>query len=757
MIDKRHVLHMACEGVSAAAIMLGVSLCAPGSAVAQDHAASASPAGDPQVEEAGVADIVVTAQKRSERLQDVPVAVAAVTPETLSKASVDSTAALPSLVPGLTMNASPAAFRPFLRGVGTAAAAAGNENSVSTYIDNIYLTSMNAGLLNLASIESIEVLKGPQGTLFGRNATGGVINIRTKDPSVNFGGNGSISYGNYDAVIATGYVTGGLTDTLAADLAVYYRDQADGYGTNIATGNETNKDRTFTIRSKVQFKPTDADVLTLAADYTRQRGSGQTFRNFPGTVIGIPSSTNTLPITEPYVFRGGTWDIDNAIDPFVKSWFAGVSLTYTHDFGWASLSSFTAYRKSRVRYAWNSTPIPVNAFYASVNQPENQFSQELQLSSLPGSKVKWIAGFYYLDAAVKFDPFVITGLALAPNQQQFRMRQTIKSPALYGQFTVPVEALGDTNITGGLRYTIDKRAINGRIEIVAQSDPATVLTTANPTDASKTFKTFTWRLGVDHHFTPDVMAYLTYNRGFKAGSYNSIPPGGPLAQPTNPEYLDAYELGMKNTLFNGRATLNIAAFLYKYRDLQVTIFNNTAATTVNAAAAEIKGLDIDFNARLTDGLRILLGAEFLDHKFTSYKNGPILTPLTAAQGGGVVRTFGDLSGNRLPYASDMVLNAGIFYEQPTPVGEFDASVNFTWNDGYTFEPSEVVRQKSFENLNATMGFTLPNGTTRFSAFGRNLTNSAVARTFGSGANPGGYLTVQYNPPRTYGLTISQKF
>ena len=688
------------------------------------------------------------------------------TPETLTKTGIESTAALMSVVPGLNVNDSPFGFRPFLRGVGTSSSAAGNENSVSTYVDNIYLTSMNGGLLNLSSIESIEVLKGPQGTLFGRNATGGVIHVKTRDPSHDLGGSFYLSLDNYETVTAKAYLTGGLSDNLAADIALYYRDQNDGYGTNLATGSDVGKDKSFTVRSKLLFTPTDNDTLTLAVDYSETKSTGQVYRPFEGTTVqwGPPDATHPLPFGAPYVFKGGAWDVDMATDPYFRSKAGGGSLTYVHEFPWASLSSFTAYRKSKMHTGWNSTPIPTNATFAGYIQPENQFSQELQLSSLPGSKVQWILGAYYLDAEVKYDPFFLTGLTLAPVQQQFRMKQTIKSPALYGQVTVPVEALGDTNITGGLRYTIDKRTIVGHIEVIPQAtplgpveNPTTILRIVNPTDARKTFKTFTWRLSVDHHFTPDIMAYASYNRGFKAGSYNSIPPGGPNTQPTNPEYLDAYEVGMKNILFGGKATLNLSAFYYQYTDMQVTIFNAASAITVNAAEAEIKGLSAELNAQLTRNFRLALGGEFLDHKFKDYKNGPILTPLTLAQGGGVERTFGDLSGKRLPWASDTIVNAGLFYDLPTDIGDFDANLNYTWNSGYSFEPSDAIRSGSFGDLNVTLGWKSLDGKTRVAAFGKNLTNEKAARAVSTGGNPGGYLEVQYRPPRTYGVSLSQEF
>ena len=708
-------------------------------------------------------DIIVTAQKRSERLQDVPVSVLAVTPELLTKTGADTTAALTNLVPGLNTDSSVAGFHPFLRGVGTNSASAGNENSVSVYLDNIYLASMNGGFLNLSSVESVEVLKGPQGTLFGRNATGGVIHIKTRDPSHNFGGSAMASYGDHQTGKGSLYVTGGLSDNLAADLAVFVRRQGEGYGTNLHTGNDIYKDNSFTVRSKLLFTPSPDDRLTLAVDYSKSDGSGMTYRPIPGSSLNWGGNNPALPFGGPYQFpaTGGHWDIDHARDPSYTQKSGGVALTYEHNFDWATLSSFTAYRENTVDNSWSATPIPIDAQNVRWHQPENQFSQELQLSSRSSSEVKWILGLYYLQSSVKYDPFAIAGTSIAPTQVQFVMKQTIKSPAIYGQFTAPISALGDTNITGGLRYTIDKRAINGATQIVLQStplryerDPANVLATVNPAVDSKTFRTFTWRLGIDHHFSRDNMIYLTYNRGFKAGSYNAIPPS---PTPTNPEYLDAYEIGMKNGLFGGRATLNLAAFLYKYRDLQVTIFNQTAATTINAAKAEIKGLDIDFNAQVTDNLRFNISAEILDHKFVKYPNGPILTLLTVAQGGGVDRVFGDLSGKPLPYTSDFTFTTGLFYKIPTSVGDFDANVNFNYNKGYSFEPSDAVPRKSFVDLSGTIGYTLKNGTTRISVYGNNLTNAAVPKIVANGANPGGYAEVTYRPPRTYGVSLSQNF
>lgn len=758
-------------GVSATAMLY----CTATYAQPIDAAATGQDAVAPVVDKTATSDesgdIIVTAQKRSERLQDVPLSVQAITPAILAKTGAETTQSLQNLVPGLSVSDNVSGFKPFLRGVGSATSAAGNENSVSTYIDNIYLASMNAGLLNLSSIEAIEVLKGPQGTLFGRNATGGVINIRTRKPTQEFSGEGTLKYGNYKTLIASGYVTGGLTENLAADLAVYYRDQGDGYGHNLHTGSEVNKDRSFTVRSKILFTPTSVDTVTLAADYSHVKSSGNTYRPVPGSNVHN-WDPNAIPVptySGAYFFpeNGGYWDVDLATDPRFKQWAWGVSLTYEHEFSWATLSSFTAYRESEVDQAWNSVPLPTNAAYAGWIQPEDQFSQEFQLSSLPSSPVKWILGAYYLKAHVQYDPFFISGLSAsfqgAPSQTQFRMKQTIESPALYGQVTAPIEALGDTNVTAGLRYTKDKRSIVGHTEIIPQPqpnapvvDPSGILfiPPAGLTDASKKYSTFTWRLGIDHHVTPDTMIYATYNRGFKAGSYNSIPPGGPTATPTNPEYLDAYEIGIKNTLFGGKLTANVSAFYYDYKDLQVTLFNGFSAQTVNAAAARIKGIDVDLTARVTRELTLSFGGEFLDHKFVDYPAGPILAP---GPDGGVIRTFGDLSGKRLPYTANTSITAGADYRAPISIGTFEAAANFNYNSGYSFEPSDAVPRPSFIDLSGSIGLTLNNKTTNISIYGRNITNEHAPKIAITGGNPGGYYEVQYRPPRTYGVSLSQRF
>lgn len=705
----------------------------------------------------GVAEIVVMAQKRSERLQDVPIAVTAVTSDTLTRTGVDSSDELTAVVPGLNLNNSSFGFRPFIRGVGTSSSASGNENPVSTYIDNVYLASLTAGLLNLTSVDSIEVLKGPQGTLFGRNATGGVINVRTRKPSHTFGGEASVGIDNYATLVGKGYVTGGLSDTLAMDLAVYVQHQYDGYGVNVQTGHDINYTNNLTLRSKILFTPSADDTLTLAGDYSRVNDrSANTYHALSGTTMncGLPDATHPLPCGAPSVYTGKPWDINEPHDPTDLIKTGGVSLTYEHDFPWASLTSISAYRRSHTDISWNGTPVATDYQYVVTAIRERQFTQEVQLSSLPNSPVKWIVGAYYINARSAYEPFQNRLLALAPNQVQWYADERLKSPALYAQVTAPVEALGNTNITGGLRYTIDRRTIVGDLELTPLGDPQTVLATLSTTDAKKTYKTFTWRLAIDHHFNSNVMVYASYNRGFKAGAFNTIPPG---PKPAEPEFLDAYEVGLKSTLLDHRLTFDLSAFYYKYQNLQVTIFTGAAATIENAASAEIKGLDVDVNFQATPHFRLFVSGEFLDHKYSDYPNGPKITLLTLAQGGGAIRSPADLSGNPLIYTADTVLSGGAYYDLETEAGTLDLNAIATYNSGYTAEPSAAFKIPSFWQINATAGWTFSNNTTRISVFGKNLANAKVPKSVPTNVNPGGYVEVNYQPPRTYGVELSQKF
>ena len=241
-------------------------------------------------------EIVVTAQKRAESLQEVPIAVSAFTSEVLEQSGVTSTMDLTMVTPGLQVIRALGSPQFSLRGISAATVAAGNENSIATYVDGVYMPSMAGNNFAFNNLERVEVLKGPQGTLFGRNATGGLINVVTKTPSQESTGNVEVSYGNYETTGVNAYFSGGLTDTIAADLAVLYSDQNDRFGTNINTGNDRGFSKTQAIRSKVVFDASDATTVTFALGYSEYDTDMGLNRQLPAGLSELMALSLSAPV-----------------------------------------------------------------------------------------------------------------------------------------------------------------------------------------------------------------------------------------------------------------------------------------------------------------------------------------------------------------------------------------------------------------------------------------------------------------------------
>ncbi|MBL8268631.1 TonB-dependent receptor, partial [Steroidobacter sp.] len=295
---------------------------------------------------AGLENIVVTAQRRTENLQEVPISVTAVTAESLEKSGITSTSELLNVVPGLTMSRAVKGGAPFIRGVGSQDTSAGNETAVATYVDGVYYMDVTGIMFPFNNVKSIEVLKGPQGTLFGRNATGGLINVITRDPQAEPLVEGSVGYGNYSTMETSLYATGG-SDTLAADVAVYAVRQDKGYGRNLLTGQDVNLRDEKAVRSKVVWTPTANDRLTFSAEWASNKTDLGVSRNLlPGAYL----SGGLTAVGSPYdVGRSGV----NPSVPEAETW--GSYLRYEHDFdNDITFSILTAVHRNRVRFRYDS-------------------------------------------------------------------------------------------------------------------------------------------------------------------------------------------------------------------------------------------------------------------------------------------------------------------------------------------------------------------------------------------------------------------
>ncbi|WP_206244149.1 TonB-dependent receptor [Novosphingobium terrae] len=689
----------------------------------------------------GVGDIIVTAQRRSENLQKVPIVVTALNNTQLTRSGVVSLPTLSLVAPGLNSRTSGGGvFQPSIRGIGTSSNVV--ENPVALYIDGVYLANQNESNRELPDVEQIAVLKGPQGTLFGRNSTGGVIQITTKRPTQEFSGQVKAEIDNYATLRTGAYLTGGVAKDLAASISVDYATQGRGWGTNLVTGNDTFKlAHSLSLRGKLLYEP-DADTsLMLIGDYMDRKQYTYTFVPYPGTTFVGPATR-----------LAGKQDTASPIDPYAAYHGGGVSLTAEHRLSFAKLTSITAYRQGTTSYLFDDAPSGTPIFYVGVapgNQPNKSFSEELQLSSVGNGPVKYTFGVFYFfnrnSNSPVFRDFFPTfyGATNGPptaNQSTLTYgSEKTQSVAPFGQMDITL--LKDTTLTLGARYTYEKRELVGNA-LLNLYNGNTINVNYNP--APLTINKPTWRAALSHQFTSTVLGYVSYNRGIKSGGFNILTPSNPAYLP---EKLDAYEAGFKTELFGRRLRLNAGGFYYNYDNLQVTQFVGVSQTVVNGARARLYGLDVDFNAKLTSEFSLSGGFEMLHAHFTSYPNA--VGSIPKATGGATLISV-DASGNRIPQSQKFVGTLALDYEKQFSSGTFHANVTGNYNGNYKFEADNFLTQGAYTLLNSSLSWQPAHSALTVSIWGRNLLNAIVLNNATSQAI--GYPVSYGQPPRTFGVT-----
>lgn len=715
------------------------------SAMAQtaDPQPTTPPDSRPVPQSSGVEDIVVTAQRREENLQDVPIAITAISARTLEAQGVSGVANLGQLTPGLNIARDTQAPQIFIRGVGTTAVGPGQESSNAVYVDGIYIGTPAAAFIPFNNIERIEVLKGPQGTLFGRNATGGLIHIVTRDPSFTTKAQASVGYGNYDTIEDRLYLSTGLTDGLAIDGALYYRNQGNGWGKNFFTGKDVYRSREFAARSKLLWNLSDTTTIRVSGDYAK----GKSDLNARQLTAGSVASGGRTQV-------GGFYDINSNIGYGLDYTSKGVSARIEQELPWARIVSLTGYRTDSVDYILDVDATPLSVLEATpVHYSTRQLTQELQLQALPGSRVQWIAGLYYLRGSVDLGPvrrFGSTQAAIGGYFDAFA-RQVTKSYSAFAQATVP---LGErTRLTAGGRYTIDKRALTG-YEITALNIRRNIV------DTGREWKSPTWRFSLDHDLTDGALVYASYSRGFKSGMYSPFTATSPAV---SPEKIDAYEVGTKLDLLDRTLRLNLSAYYYDYKDLQLTVRIGATNVAFNAASARVKGLDAELIATPVRGLTLRGGLNLLDGQYGAFPNAPFTLPAPAICGnppvqapgprtGGNATCSGDASGNRMIQAPKFTYNLGANYKLETGVGDFTADVGLYHNSGYFFEPDNRLRQRPYSVVNAQLSW-MPVQHYRVSLWANNILGEKYFTYLSS------TVTDAYTPaaPSTYGATLAFDF
>ncbi|MDB5712389.1 MAG: TonB-dependent receptor [Sphingomonas bacterium] len=726
---------MKARAVLLAGVALAVCAATPAHAQSAPPAANQAPADDGTT----LKDIIVTAQRTSQSLQKVPISVTAVTAGDLNSRQVTSSLNLEAAVPNLTLSENGVSVTPFLRGVGSNQSNPNDEASVATYIDGVYIPSVTGNVFKFNNVERIEVLKGPQGTLFGRNATGGVIQIVTRDPVHEPLLDASIGYGTYNTLEAAAYASTGLGKSAAIDLAFSFNRNGDGYGTDIHRNQDIFRTNQLQLRSKLLLTPGSTTEIRITGDYSRLRSTGTDYQLAQG-VIGADGVTSY-----PGVRKTNT-DFANTGDNEIY----GASLRVDQQLGFARFVSISGYRHVVGEFHLDQDATPAPIVQATINQFAESFSQEVQLLSNKGSAVDWLVGGYFFDAKYAYTPLHIAGAAAAPlpSIDLFGSQKT-KSYSAYAQVTYPI--FTDTKLTAGLRYTSETQDTDGHTESGGVTFPHAPIalcpgaTTNCP--QSQSFKKLTWRAALDHDFSSDILGYISYNRGIKSGGFNMINAGTPGYRP---EVLDAYETGLKMQLFDHKVRFNVAAFIYTYKDIQVfNITGGGAVLTTNAAAARIHGIDADLAIKASRYFTISAGLGWLDGKYTNFPNATF-TPSSPLLGG---QTVVNATGNQLIYAPKLSGNLSLDYRIPSSFGEFAVNGSMSFRDKVFVSAANRLFIPAYAVVNGTLGWTSSDKRFGVQVWARNLLN----KNYYLNRTEQALGDIQFlAPPRTVGVTLSVK-
>ncbi len=694
-----------CRGASLLALAAGAALFTPAAALAQDEEQVAS--ADGQV---SGNTIVVTARRREESLQDTPVAISAFTAEALQERQIQQTSDLEQITPSLQfksagqLSGNSAASVVFIRGIGQLDPTAAVDPGVGIYIDEVYVGRAVGGTIEFGDIAGVEVLRGPQGTLFGRNTIGGAILVRTKEPELGtFGGSGRVRVGSdnlYEGFAALNLPIG---DTVAARVSGGFRKR-DGYVTRVFDGLDLGNDDTFTVNGALLWEPSDSFKLNLRADYTKRDSNGAPFvfagineqaavpaivsvaAGCPGATIPFaplaPGDANFGAPNVPLIddarcandfqdlgrsVNGGTAPVTSTSEVWGLSATGVAELTDTLTF-----KSITGYRSTSSRGVRDADNTPFAILTTDLTTDSDQFSQELQFQYDSGIVSAILGGYYFNETTTEratvplaFPPTpTVIGSVLAggPGSRDLQVSDLeTDSTAIFGEVSItPTDAL---EISGGLRYTHDVKSYLGTVLNVfpwTAPDPDPLPTLAIPeggplyifhTPNRRSFNALTGSASIRYSFSNELSAYVSYARSFKSGGYNTrynAPPAGFTPLAFEDEKVTSYEFGAKLDL--GSFRLNTAVFQADYTDIQLIFRQGPVPLLFNAGKARIRGAEAEMSFRpWNSGLVFDASASILDDSIRS------ITPVPGA-------TATVAPGDDLPLTPSFQGSFGIAYE-----------------------------------------------------------------------------------------------
>jgi iron complex outermembrane receptor protein len=780
-------------GGSALALMAGL---AGGPAYAQN---APEPTGASQDE------IIVVAQKREQRLQDVPIAITAFSSERLDQAQIEEATDLQFSIPNAVLTGND---RLTLRGIGNNAISSTADNGVGTFINGASIGYLPQN--EFFDLERIEVLRGPQGTLYGRNTTGGAVNVITAKPGDEFAANASLQIGNFESVRVGGMINAPLSDAVKLRLAGYYTER-DGFTENLATGNNIDGRNQWGARASARVDFTGNTRLDLSLGYfeedsSRAREAKRLCTADP--VLGCsplslgfdsPNANTTILQTlarffTPFPVGGNIYA--NAPNPAdLRKVAADTDPTFTgeqfyvtadlsHSFGNLTLTSVTGYNwsESEQNTDWDNASLPFR-FTAPITYNVNRtqrvttdrllttdsftsqnqtWSQELRLASSFDGPFNFTLGAFYLDSkgAAAFEiwhPAIeLFQIANGRPQETWRVsnttpRSTTEASALFGEGYFSLS--DSTRVTVGARYTEEEKSILTR---------SIVLTGVTPfVSASNSWENWTGKVGIDHKanlgFTDETLLYATLSSGFKSGGLN---PGSNVARTFEPETVTAFEFGAKNTLADGALVANLAGFYYDYADLQLGQRINGGAVTRNADAT-VWGLEGEFNWAPTDRWLFNANLSYLNTEIGDFLTVDAANPAQSLTATTPERPI-NLKGNELPHSPEFKINVGGQYTIPGALAGWTAVLraDALWQSDYFAREYNIPTDKidAWGIIDMQARFTSPDDRLEVRAFVKNVTDEDnITNIIIEDALIGRYRNARILEPRTFGVILSANF
>jgi len=612
----------------------------------------------------GIEEIIVTARKREESLQETPISISAFTAADLAQRNLTNLVEVSRFAPNVLMNTAPSSSgagnnaQIYIRGVGQSDFLFTTDPGVGIYMDGVYLPRTLGGVLDLLDLERVEILRGPQGTLFGKNTIGGAINVISNKPTQEFGGMAEVIVGKYNRLDGRFGINVPLSETWAGRLALSYKSR-DGYvdRLNFATGEKIDSlgnENAVTARGSLRWTPSDATTMDIVFDYTREREESPAisliqFEPLNGLaplwngLVGLPSGSpmTTAFITGDRPITYGTGPNGNDLDV------RGLGVTFNHEFADTTLKSISSYREMDATFGADNDGSPNPYISTNQVQTQEQMSQEFQLfGTAIDDRFDWLVGVFYMNEkgtdqndvrlvsglydALEALPVQLSGTPCAPPFVAPGCAGNPINPGLdldldifnkiditsYAVFAQLAFQLSDRwNLNGGIRYTDESKdytlehlRINAAVPIVPF---ATV---------SDSWSEPSGKIGLDFQANDDLMVYGSIARGFKSGGFNGRPTRGTAVESFNPEFVTTFEVGVKSEFADRRVRLNAAAFFMDYTDMQLGSISADASGNLiliigNAAKAEVKGFEADLTALPSERWLISAGIGYLDAEY----------------------------------------------------------------------------------------------------------------------------------------------